>query len=74
MGADRYQWDLVSDGDTTKADLAAERAKRIEAEAERDSHRATMKRLEELALSLEHNHRVEIRDIGREMRERMKGG
>lgn len=37
-------------------------------------HRATMRRLEELALSLEHNHRVEIRDIGREMRERMKGG
>lgn len=39
---------------------------------ELQKRRAAATRLEELALSLEHNHRVEIRDIGREIRERMR--
>lgn len=37
-------------------------------------HRATMNRIAELALSLEHGLRPEQREIGAELRNRMKGG
>lgn len=42
MGSDRFSWDLVSDGDTTRADLAACKAKLADAEAELQRHRAAV--------------------------------
>lgn len=36
-------------------------------------HRATIKRMEELALSLEHNHHPDMRKVGADLRARLKG-
>lgn len=42
MGSDRFSWDLVSDGDTTRADLAACKARLADAEAELQTYRSAV--------------------------------
>jgi hypothetical protein len=75
MGSDRFHWDLVSDGDTTRADLAAVKVKLVEAERERDELRATMKRLEEWAVQLESKGRGTIdRRVADDLRRVLQGG